>query len=107
MMAPLAAVRTSSDEHGLVYAFAAVGIDYFGTLFVKLGPRTRSKNPALAKRCGCTFTCLRYRAVHIGYLRTCRQIILSVQSYVLSVEEVRLALYRATTALTSRALNWK
>ena len=65
VMAPLPAVRTSSDEDGLVYPFAAVGIDYFGPLFVKLGPRTRSKNPALAKRYGCIFTCLRYRAVHI------------------------------------------
>ena len=65
VMAPLPAVRTSSDEDSLVYPFAAVSIDYFGPLFVKLGPRTRSKNPALAKRYGCIFTCLRYRAVHI------------------------------------------
>jgi hypothetical protein len=54
-MAPLPVVRTSSsDENGLVYPFAAVGIDYFGPLCVKLGPRTRSKNSTLAKRFGCT-----------------------------------------------------
>ena len=56
VMAPLPAVTTS---------FAAVGIDYFGPLYVKLGPRTRSKNSTLAKRFGCIFTCLRYRAVHL------------------------------------------
>ena len=65
VMGPLPAVRTSSDEDGVVYPFAAVGIDYFGPLFVKLGPRTRSKNPALAKRYGCIFTCSGCRAVHI------------------------------------------
>ena len=65
VMAPLPVVRTSSDENGLVYPFAAVGIDYFGPLYVKLGPRTRSKNSTLAKRFGCIFTCLRYRAVHL------------------------------------------
>ena len=65
VMAPLPVVRTSSDENGLVYPFAAVGVDYFGPLYVKLGPRTRSKNSTLAKQFGCIFTGLRYRAVHL------------------------------------------
>ena len=65
--APLPAVRVSSDSHQLIYPFAAVGIDYFGPLYVHAGPLTRSmrKNPKLHKRYGCIFTCLRYRAVHI------------------------------------------
>ena len=65
--APLPAVRVSSDSHQLIYPFAAVGIDYFGPLYVHAGPITRSmrKNPKLHKRYGCIFTCLRYRAVHI------------------------------------------
>jgi hypothetical protein len=79
-------VRTSSDENGLVYPFAAVGIDYFGPLYVKLGPRTRSKNSTLAERFGCIFTCLRYRAVH---------------------HEDHLVLYIATMALTSKVLKQK
>jgi hypothetical protein len=37
VMAPLPVVRTSSDENDLVYPFAAVGIDYFGPLYVKFG----------------------------------------------------------------------
>jgi len=69
--APLPAIRISSDSHRLIYPFAAVGIDYFGPLYVKMGPETRSskKNPALCKRFGCIFTCLRYRAVHIEVAR--------------------------------------
>ena len=65
--APLPAVRVSSDSHQLIYPLAAVGIDYFGPLYVHAGPLTRSmrKNPKLHKRYGCIFTCLRYRAVHI------------------------------------------
>lgn len=65
--APLPTVRVSSDSHQLIYPFAAVGIDYFGPLYVHAGPLTRSmrKNPKLHKRYGCIFTCLRYRAVHI------------------------------------------
>ena len=65
--APLPAVRVSSDSHQLTYPFAAVGVDYFGPLYVHAGPLTRSvrKNPKLHKRYGCIFTCLRYRAVHI------------------------------------------
>ena len=65
--APLPVVRVSSDSHQLIYPFAAVGIDYFGPLYVHAGPVTRSarKNPKLHKRFGCIFTCLRYRAVHI------------------------------------------
>lgn len=65
--APLPAVRVSSDSHQLIFPFAAVGIDYFGPLYVHTGPLTRStrKNPKLHKRYGCIFTCLRYRAVHI------------------------------------------
>ena len=64
---PLPAVRVSSDSHQLIYPFAAVGIDYFGPLYVHAGPPTRSvrKNPKLHKHYGCIFTCLRYRAVHI------------------------------------------
>ena len=47
-----AAVRVSSDSHQLIYPFAAVGIDYFGPLYVHAGPLTRSmkKNPKLHKR---------------------------------------------------------
>ena len=65
--APLPAVRVSSDSHQLIYPFAAMGIDYFGPLYVHAGPLTRSmrKNPKLHKRYSCFFTCLRYRAVHI------------------------------------------
>lgn len=64
--APLPEVRSSSDRQELVYPFAAVGLDYFGPLYVKVGPNTRSKrDPSLNKRYGCIFTCLRYRAVHI------------------------------------------
>ena len=64
--APLPEVRSSSDGQELVYPFAAVGLDYFGPLYVKVGPNTRSKrDPSLNKRYGCIFTCLRYRAVHI------------------------------------------
>ena len=60
-------VRASSDSHQLIYPFAAVGIDYFGPLYVHTGPVSRSarKNPKLYKWHGCIFTCLRYRAVHI------------------------------------------
>ena len=67
LAAPLSEVRVSSDEHRLVFPFAAVGIDYFGPLNVHVGPNTRAarKNPKLAKRYGCIFTCLRYRAVHV------------------------------------------
>ena len=62
----LPVVRVSSDSHRIIYPFAAVGLDYFGPLYVKTGPNTRSKkNATLNKRYGCTFTCLRYRAVHI------------------------------------------
>lgn len=65
--APLPEVRVSSDSHQLINPFAAVGLDYFGPLYVHAGPLTRSKrkNPKLHKRYGCIFTCLRYRAVHI------------------------------------------
>ena len=65
--APLPVVRVSSDSYQLIYPFAAVGIDYFGPLYVHAGPLARSvrKNPKLHKRYGCIFTCLRYRAVHI------------------------------------------
>ena len=50
-----------------MFPFAAVGIDYFGPLNVHVGPNTRAarKNPKLAKRYVCIFTCLRYRAVHV------------------------------------------
>ena len=65
--APLPEIRVSSDENQLVFPFSAVGLYYFGPLYVKTGPETRSlkRNPLLNKRYGCIFTCLRYRAVHI------------------------------------------
>ena len=66
VIAPLPVVRVSSDSHRIIYPFAAVGLDYFGPLYVKNGPNTRSrKNATLNKRYGCIFTWLRYRAVHI------------------------------------------
>ena len=66
MTAQLPVVRVSSDSERIIYPFAAVGLDYFGPLYVKTGPNTRSKkNATLNKRYGCIFTCLRYRAVHI------------------------------------------
>ena len=66
IMAPLPSVRLSSDEIGTAHPFDAVGIDYFGPLYVKLGPKMRSKkNDTLGKRFGCILTCLRYRAVYI------------------------------------------
>ena len=66
MTAPLPVVRVSSDSHRIIYPFAAVGLDYFGPLSVKMGPNTRSKSdPTLNKRYGGIFTCLKYRAVHI------------------------------------------
>ena len=63
---PLPVVRVSSDSHRIIYPFAAVGLDYFGPLYVKMAPKTRSKrDSSLNKRYGCIFTCLRYQAVHI------------------------------------------
>lgn len=46
-MAPLPTVRVSSDDIGTAHPFDAVGIDYFGPLFVKLGPKTGSKRNIL------------------------------------------------------------
>ena len=65
--APLPALRVSSDSHQSISPFAAVGIDYFGPLYVHAGPLARSvrKNPKLDKFYGSIFTCLGYRAVHI------------------------------------------
>ena len=64
--AQLPVVRVSSDSHRIIYPFAAVGLDYFGPLYVKTGPNTRwKKNATLNKRYRCIFTCLRYRVVHI------------------------------------------
>ena len=64
--APLPVVRVSSDSHRIIYRFVAVGLDYFGPLYVKMGPKTRStRDPSLNKRYGCIFNCLRFRAVHI------------------------------------------
>lgn len=66
MTAQLLVVPVLSDSHRIIYPFAAVGLDYFGPLYVKTRSNTRSKkNAALSKRFGCIFTCLRYRAVHI------------------------------------------
>ena len=52
--APLPTIRVSSDEHQLIYPFAAVGLDYFGPMYVKTGPETRAskRNPTLNKRYG-------------------------------------------------------
>ena len=65
--APLPEIRVSIDEYQLVFPFAAVGLDYFGPLYVKTRPETRSskRNPFLNKCYGCIFTWLRYRAIHI------------------------------------------
>lgn len=64
--AQLPVVRVSSDSHGIIYPFAAVGVVYFGPLYVRKGPNTRlKKNATLRKRYGCLFTWLRYREVHI------------------------------------------
>ncbi|XP_015754719.1 PREDICTED: uncharacterized protein LOC107334302 [Acropora digitifera] len=66
MTAQLLVVRVSSDSDRIIYPFAAVGLEYSGTLYVKTGPKTRSKkNATLNKRYGCIFNCLRYREVHI------------------------------------------
>ena len=63
--AQLPVVRVYSDSDRIIYPFAAVGVDYFGPLYVKNGPNTRPrKNDTLNKRYGCIFTCLRYRAIH-------------------------------------------
>ncbi|XP_068684765.1 uncharacterized protein [Montipora foliosa] len=60
MTAQLPVVRVSSDSHRIIYPSAAVGLDYFGPLYVKTGPNTRSKkNVTLNKRYGCIFTCLK------------------------------------------------
>lgn len=65
-MAPLPVVRVSSDSHQLIYPFAAVGTDYFGPLYVHIGPVTRSmKNPKLHICYRCNFTCPMYCAVHL------------------------------------------
>ena len=64
--AQLPMVRNSSYNHRIIYPFSAVGLDYFGPLYVRSGPKTRSrKNAILNKRYGCIFTCLRYRTFHI------------------------------------------
>jgi hypothetical protein len=82
LAAPLPEVRVSSNEHRLVFLFAAVGIDYFGPLNVHVGPNTRAarKNPKLAKHYGCIFTCLRYRAVHVEVAKD-----LSMDSFISTV----------------------
>lgn len=54
LMAPLPIERVTHGGH----AFAHVGVDFFGPLYVKQG---RSEH----KRYGCLFTCLNIRAVHI------------------------------------------
>ena len=64
--AQLPMVRVSSDSHRTMYPFAAVGLDYFGPLYARSGPKTRSRKSTTLNKCyGCIFTCLRYRAVHI------------------------------------------
>ena len=66
MTAQLPVVRVSSDSHRIIYPFAAVGLDYFGPLYINTGPNTRSKkNATLNKRYGCICTCSRYRVVRI------------------------------------------
>ena len=54
IMAPLPSARVAPTDP----PFTHVGVDYFGSLFVKQG---RSQ----VKRYGCLFTCLTMRAVHI------------------------------------------
>ena len=107
IMAPLPSVRVSSDEIGTVRPFDAVGIDYFGPRYVKLGPKTRSKkNDTLGKRFGCIFTSLRYRAVHIEVADdlSTDSFINAVQFYASLVEEAHLASYTATTEQISKDL---
>lgn len=52
--------------------FSAVGIDYFGPLHVSktvIKLITCSQNPALLKRYGCIFTCLKSRAIHLELVK--------------------------------------
>ena len=57
--APLPVVQVSSDSHRIIYPFTAVGVDYFGPLYVNMGPSRRSKRDlTLNKRYGYIFTCL-------------------------------------------------
>ena len=56
----LLVVRVSHYSDRIIYPFAAVGVDYFGRLYVKTGPNTSSR-----KNVTLLFTRLRYRAVHI------------------------------------------
>ena len=37
--AQLPMVRVSSDSHRTIYPFAAVGLDYFGPLYARSGPK--------------------------------------------------------------------
>ena len=84
MTAQLPMVRVSSGNHRIIYPFSAVGLDYFGTLYVRSGPKTRSrKNATLNKRYGCIFTCLRYRAAHIEVA-----VDLSTDSFIKAVQRV-------------------
>ena len=49
--AQLPMVQVSSDNHRIIYPFSAMGLDYFGPLYVRSGPKTRSrKNATLNKR---------------------------------------------------------
>ena len=44
--------------------FTNTGVDYFGSIIIKLNKRTRSTQPT-AKRYGVLFTCLTTRGVHL------------------------------------------
>lgn len=61
--APLPEIRVTSGKQRLIYPFAAVGTDYFGSFSIHIGPNTQAarKSPKTTKCYGCIFTCLRYQ----------------------------------------------
>ncbi|XP_068671229.1 uncharacterized protein [Montipora foliosa] len=90
MTAQLPVVRISSDSDRIIYPFAAVGLDYFGPLYVKTGPNNKSKkNATLNKRYGCIFTHL--RGVELDVVKALQ---------VWDQEKIK-------TTLTRRGIDWK